>query len=60
MKVMLLTTRSMLDAKGKEEAAEVQVYAQNRKGTLGWQSELGILQVRLNNKEKECERLLKN
>jgi len=26
----------MLDAKGKEEAAEVQVYAQNRKGTLGW------------------------
>jgi len=26
----------MLDAKGKEEAAEVQVYTQNRKGTLGW------------------------
>ena len=36
MKIMLLTTRSMLDAKGKEEAEEVQVYTQNRKGTLGW------------------------
>lgn len=25
-----------------------------------WQSEIGVLTVRLNNKEKECERIKKN